>query len=298
MITGRSPRAVDAPGRAGARIPGVIGHAGLAAHRDGGAPNRACLRRARRIDVDALEIDLVATADDALVLHHDLRHRSGSLIAGLTLAELRALDQQLLTLDEAVEELDGLMPLVLDVKSIAVVAPLCGWLSRWGNRLDLVVCTEHAAALERLRHSAPDVHIWRTFPDVGARVDQRVLRVISGLLAHRGTRALRAAGDAWQALTFVRDSPRDAVAHISGLPWRNMLPLLLAGVRERLDAGGITVHHPLVTRELCDEAHALGMEVIAWTVNDPVAARRLMACGVDMITTDRVEEIRDAVLSA
>jgi len=42
-------------------------------------------------------------------------------------------------------------------------------------------------------------------------------------------------------------------------------------------------------------AHARGLEVVAWTVNDPVIARLMAWYGVDRITTDRYVQIRDAL---
>lgn len=42
----------------------------------------------------------------------------------------------------------------------------------------------------------------------------------------------------------------------------------------------------VVTRKLVDRAHAAGMEVHVWTVNDPRKARPLLAMGVDGIMSD------------
>jgi glycerophosphoryl diester phosphodiesterase len=45
--------------------------------------------------------------------------------------------------------------------------------------------------------------------------------------------------------------------------------------------------HASLTRELIEEAHALGLQVLPWTVNDPNRMRRLHAWGVDGLITDR-----------
>jgi glycerophosphoryl diester phosphodiesterase len=42
-----------------------------------------------------------------------------------------------------------------------------------------------------------------------------------------------------------------------------------------------------LTQDQIDEAHALGLAVIPWTVNDPRDMARLIAWGVDGIVTDR-----------
>jgi glycerophosphoryl diester phosphodiesterase len=50
-----------------------------------------------------------------------------------------------------------------------------------------------------------------------------------------------------------------------------------------------------LTRALVDEAHALGLRVIPWTVNDEAEMRRLIDLGVDGIITDYPDRLRKAV---
>jgi len=45
--------------------------------------------------------------------------------------------------------------------------------------------------------------------------------------------------------------------------------------------------HAALTADLVAEAHALGLMVLPWTVNDPAAMRRLIGWGVDGLITDR-----------
>jgi glycerophosphoryl diester phosphodiesterase len=51
-------------------------------------------------------------------------------------------------------------------------------------------------------------------------------------------------------------------------------------------ADAIGPAHALVTRELVEAAHAAGMRVVPWTVNDPERMRALVALGVDGLVTD------------
>ncbi|WP_255375936.1 glycerophosphodiester phosphodiesterase family protein [Saccharomonospora sp. CUA-673] len=50
---------------------------------------------------------------------------------------------------------------------------------------------------------------------------------------------------------------------------------------------------PFTTKEMVDEAHAHGMTVIPWTVNDKPTMRKLVDDGVDGIITDYPDRLRD-----
>lgn len=54
----------------------------------------------------------------------------------------------------------------------------------------------------------------------------------------------------------------------------------------------------LVTEKSVEAAHAMGLEVHVWTVNDPAEMRELLELGVDGIVTDFPERMRELVKSA
>lgn len=60
------------------------------------------------------------------------------------------------------------------------------------------------------------------------------------------------------------------------------IPLLLAMGR----ANALSLHHALCSRAAVVTAHRLGAPVLAWTVNDERALRRVVAAGVDGVVTD------------
>ena len=273
----------------------LVAHAGLGISRPGGAPNRVTMQRAARLAPHAVEVDICTTSDRELVLHHDRHTPLGTPLAALTLRELRRAQPGILTLDEGVAQLDGATRLVLDLKVSEAVEPLARWLLRRDDRSRVFVCTERVDALRALTLRAPSTQIWQTFPNVGRHAHERVARVIAGLFQHRGRDALRIAGDVAEVIGRIRMQPNDALARLAGVPWRRLLPRLMGAVRDDLGCCGVTVHHALITPELCAAARANGLTVTAWTVNEPEVARRVAACSVDMITTDRVAAIRRVV---
>ena len=52
---------------------------------------------------------------------------------------------------------------------------------------------------------------------------------------------------------------------------------------------------PIVTPRFIATAHAAGLEVHVWTIDDPGEMRRLLTLGVDGIMTDRPDLLRDVL---
>ena len=74
------------------------------------------------------------------------------------------------------------------------------------------------------------------------------------------------------------------------------LPDMLRLAKEA-NAQGLDLHFDWpMTKAFVNEVKAAGLKLIAWTVNDPKVAKRLIDAGVDGITTDRPQLLREAVL--
>jgi glycerophosphoryl diester phosphodiesterase len=60
-------------------------------------------------------------------------------------------------------------------------------------------------------------------------------------------------------------------------------------IKEAADHGlaGVNLHHSVVDKKIVRSAARKGLEVLAWTVDDPAEAERLISLGVNKITTNR-----------
>lgn len=270
---------------------GWIAHAGLAHSRPGGAPSRATLDEAIRAGVDWVECDLRLTADNVLVLRHDASARWTN-VSDLHLAELRDLDADLLTLDEAVEHVGGRARLMLDVKQPQAADILARWLAKRRDRQNFAVTgrwLSHFVAASGRRSGAER---WPSFPDpdgLTAALQDLPTTVATILHPHR----------ALEALTHVRTCAATVgrgdltpILRLACLPWRNDLPRRVVATAATLRAAGVCIHHRFLTPELVAAVDRLGLPVAAWTVNRRADLAHAIGCGASLMTTDRVLDLR------
>lgn len=305
----------------------MIGHAGLAVQRLHGTPDRRHLEWAAGLGLDRLELDVCHTADPVMVVRHDQRLEPGNVrlprllvtsaptqgpasargrrgatptipagtpVAALPLSTLRRLDPGLLTLDEAVEVIAGRVPLLLDLKGTVPASLIGRWLRGWRDAAGVAVCTPSIAALRELRVSAGRAERWPTIPEFGKRRRDRVAGALSTLwVTHRDPARVRhSLAELGHAIGEIQHSPQHAVAAVASLPWRWHLPELAARWAREVRASGLCVPHWLLTAELCDTAHRLGLPLTAFTVNEDWAVRRVVELGATTLTTDEVERVR------
>lgn len=236
-----------------------IGHAGLASGRPGGTPTRQTLAVAEQLHVDRIEIDVCCAADGTPLLRHDVTLPSGRRVGAVDHAAVRREDPDALTLDEAAEVLvAGTAPVLVDLKDPRDAALVGAWLGTRTDAARWAVCSDDRDALLTLRDRAPQVERWRSLPRV------------------------------------VQDRA-EPVRRIVGLSLRSLLPGHLRRFAAEVAAAAFSVDRWAITPALCAAASQLRLPVAAWTVNSAAAARRMAACGVDYLTTDRVAEVRAAL---
>ncbi len=127
-------------------------------------------------------------------------------------------------------------------------------LRRHGLLERAMVSTMYVESLETIRALAPELRRGWTYPKVTRPWDRRPLA-------------------------------RPAVLAALALMRRRFPRSLAAGV-ERLGASAVWVYHPVITRALVRRARELGVELIAWTVDDAARVAKLAALGVDGIVSN------------
>jgi glycerophosphoryl diester phosphodiesterase len=236
-----------------------IGHKGAAAL----APENTLrsLERALEVGVDMVEVDVLSLADGTLVLAHsdDLLEVSHGAARGRvgseSLAELRKLAPDLPTLDEALAFVAARAAAVqLDVKLPGYERPLVESVRRHGLVERTLVSSCFPAALRLVGELEPALRRGLTYP-----FDRRGIS---------GRRFLRPA--VWAGLRALRLA----------------LPRRIEELLRRADASVATLNHSVVSAAVVRRCHELGVQVHAWTVDDPRLAARLAALGVDGIITN------------
>ncbi|MFE5671590.1 glycerophosphodiester phosphodiesterase family protein [Agromyces sp. NPDC056523] len=231
--------------------PRVLAHRGLAI--DVPENTLAAFERAVRVGATYLETDVHVSADGAAVLAHDPTLRRVAArpepLASLTVDQLRRVD---LGGGHGFGTLDELLHAFPEA------------------RLNIDVKTDAAvpAAIEAIRRAdAADRVLLTSFADARRR------RLVAAL-PQAATSAGRASVLRARAASVTRNAAlmRRATAGLGALQ-----------IPERV--GRVVLLSPA----LLAAAHAAGVEVHVWTVNDEADMRRLLALGVDGLVTDRAD---------
>lgn len=250
-------------------LPTVIGHRGAAAE----APENTLPSFARALEVGAhiLESDVHATSDGVPVLSHDdtLERMTGSprSVASLTFEQLVALDAGF-----GFQGPDGDYP-----------------------------ARGRGVRIPTLREA------FEAFPD--ARFNLEIKADAPGLVEHvvdmigeldRADRTLLAAEHDDIMARIRSETKRRGIAPAIGASVGDVLAHVRAAVeRSAPDCEAMALQiptefggQPLITEALVEHAHAHGVVVHAWTINELDEADRLIALGVDGLVTDDPRRMR------
>jgi glycerophosphoryl diester phosphodiesterase len=243
------------------RGPLRIGHRGAAAL----APENTLrsFRAALQTGVDLIEFDVLDLPRGPLVLAHsdhldEVSHGAAKgRVRDLSLAALRAVAPELPTFDDALAFFIDEAPEVglhIDLKLRTRLDELAAAIVRHGLEARTVVSGVHVASLQAVARSAPRVRVGITYPEDRLSISRRpYLWPIVSL----GLASLRAS-----------------------------IPLRLPRLARRAGAGAVMLQHRLVTEASVSRAHAAGLPVLAWTVDEPAELERVVAAGVDGVITN------------
>jgi glycerophosphoryl diester phosphodiesterase len=265
-------------------------------------------RKALELGVDTIECDMGITKDGVVVLAHDLRlnpditrgpdgrwlDRTGPAIADLTFGELQRYDVGRIRPGTRYAQ-DFPQRQSVDGTRIPRLADLFDLVKSSGNAKVGINCETKVDPTDPAATRPPAEFARRVIEEVrragmDARVtvqsfDWRTLQVVQQ--------------EAPGIRTAYLSSPRTLAPGADGgpSPWlAGFAPERHGSVPRAVKAAGGKVWSPnqgYVTAERVAEAHALGLGVIPWTVNDPAMMRRLMDMGVDGIISDRPDLVRE-----
>ncbi len=238
-----------------------IGHRGAATL----APENTLrsFRAAVDVGVDLIEFDVLDLLRGPLVLAHsdhldEVSHgRAVGRVRNRTLAELREVAPELPTLDEAlaffVEEAPE-VGLHVDLKLRTRLDELGAAIVRHGLEARTVVSGVHVPTLRSLARAAPGVRIGITYPEDRLSISRKPYL--------------------WPIVSLGLTSMRASVA------------LRLPRLARRAGAGAVMLQHRLVTASSVERAHAAGLPVLTWTVDEPADLVRVVEAGVDGVITN------------
>lgn len=237
-----------------------VGHRGAAALE----PENTLRAFARAVELgcDLVEFDVIELGDGTLVVAHsdDLLEVSHGAVAGrvktMSLAALREVAPELPTFDETLELLAGFdgIGAHVDLKGGGFEPAVAQAISRHGLTERSVVSTFDASTLIRLGEVDPRVARGLTYPFDRYRLSARRL--------------------VYPAAVTVAAALRRA------------LPLRLERMLRQVGASAAMLHFSVVSPEAVERAHACGVAVFAWTVDDEALLARMAAAGVDGVITN------------
>ena len=262
----------------------------FAAHRGGAGlwpeNSLAAFAGALALGIDLLELDVHLSADDEVVVIHDATlerttEGTGAVQAwpAATLRRLRVRARDGALTDERVPLLDDVLALaaragaelLLELKGPAFSV-------RYGRGATGQIEIVSGPAYEGLEER------------VLVRLDAAGMRAHTTVMAFNPTviEQMRTLAPSQRTTLLVsRDHVEHAAARATDtVEWA-----------EHLGVTDLGLEHTLIDADVVTGAHAGGLRLGAWTVNDESALCRLAALGVDVITTDRPDlamRIRDA----
>ena len=290
----------------------IIGHRGAA----GLLPENSlsAFKKACEIEVDAVELDVLLTADNNIVVHHDYTlkpeitrttdgewlNRPGPLIKELTLANLKTYD------------VGRLKPNTKYARRYPAQQPVDGErIPTLGEVISLLKSKcDPATQLWAEIKTNPEKPDFTPAPEAVADAMVQILRM------QNFTERVRILSFDWRALVHIQKlAPEIPAVYLSlegrslnnikagrvgASPWMAGLDIddFSGSIPQAVKAAGGRYWAPFykhLTHGLLNEAHALGIKVFVWTPDKRSDMVRLIEMGVDGIITNRPDILKSVV---
>jgi glycerophosphoryl diester phosphodiesterase len=268
----------------------VGGRPRVAAHRGGAGlwpeNSLAAFGGAIALGIDLLELDVHLSADDQAVVIHDPTLERTTEGTGPVRAQPAAALRRLRLRGRDGAPSEGRVPLLDDVLGLAARAGAELLVELKGPAFSVRYGRDAAGRLETV--SGP------MYEGLEARVLERLaaadMTTRAAVMAFNPAvlAAVRALAPAQRTTLLVgrHHVERAGARAVDTVEWA-----------EKLGVTDLGLEHTLIDADVVDAAHARGLVLGAWTVNDEGALRRLASLGVDLLTTDRPDlavRIQDA----
>ena len=265
-------------------------------------------QKALDLGVDTIECDMAITKDGVVVIHHDLwlnpdttrgpdgkwLDKRGPAISELTFAELQQYDVgRLKPGTDYVKSFPDQQS--VDGTRIPKLADLFDLVKKSGNTKVGFDCETKVSPNERGATLAPEEFARRVIAEIrNAGMAERIM-----VQSFDWSTLQVIQKEAPEIRTMYLTSPNTLkpAAGNRASPWlAGFSPELHSGsVPQAVHAAGGKIWAPnqgYLTPAMVTEAHALGIVVIPWTVNDPAMMAKLLDMGVDGIISDRPDLVQ------
>ena len=126
--------------------------------------------------------------------------------------------------------------------------------------------------------------------------DWRTLKAMKAIAPELTLVALSSEQPSWgKSGMYLRLGEKDPSPHLGGLNINDFKGDYVKAAKE-IGADVVSPYFKELSPDLIDEAHALGMKVVPWTVNSPKDMEMLLAMGVDGMISDQPWVLRDVLI--
>jgi len=236
----------------------IVGHGGAGAFHHGNS--KAAIESSLRFPIERIELDVRVSSDRELVLvHNEEIEIDGKMlpINEISTETLRATIPGFLTFDEALNAINGRVPIMIDVKKGDYVPELIDSIRRHGIAETTVIACTDPRAIRKLRDAFPAMTI-------GFSTGHKPFLM-----------ALKSGGQVSRNL------------------FQDFATFPLLGVLRWSGANAVMMNHDLVAPDVVQLLHERGYLVFAWTVDSPYLMKRMVSARVDGVISNRPDLVVD-----